>query len=168
MLCKFHQDRSINKKSPPVKVSIPLCVWRAECWKELQGIMSMWASLCPAIVSLPVDVALRVLKRVTVWQGHRSVSSDKTSKALSQVPLSICAMASNLVWTVGVSTACPANTELVPFSMHSSMNALEPPGLDRGDGSRPDGIAFFPFSGCRSLVWAGLHVFCYICWGTPG
>ena len=29
----------------------------------------------------------------------------------------------------------------------------EPPGLDRGDGSRPDGITVFPFSGGRSLVW---------------
>ena len=32
-------------------------------------------------------------------------------------------------------------------------SVLEPPGLDRGDGSRPDGITFFPFSGGRSLVW---------------
>ena len=30
---------------------------------------------------------------------------------------------------------------------------LENPGLDRGDGSRPDGITVFPFSGGRSLVW---------------
>ena len=30
---------------------------------------------------------------------------------------------------------------------------LEPPGLDRGDGSRPDGITVFPFSEVRSLVW---------------
>ena len=30
---------------------------------------------------------------------------------------------------------------------------LEPPGLDRGDGSRPDGITVFLFSGGRSLVW---------------
>ena len=30
---------------------------------------------------------------------------------------------------------------------------LEPPGLDRGDGSRPDGITVFPFSRGRSLVW---------------
>ena len=46
-------------------------VWRAECWKELQGRMSMWASLCPPVcpstVSLPLDLPLRVLKRVTVW-----------------------------------------------------------------------------------------------------
>ena len=32
-------------------------------------------------------------------------------------------------------------------------SVLEPPGLDRGDGSRPDGITVFPFSGRRSLVW---------------
>ena len=32
-------------------------------------------------------------------------------------------------------------------------SVLEPPGLDRGDGSRPDGIAVFPFIGDRSLVW---------------
>ena len=32
-------------------------------------------------------------------------------------------------------------------------SVLEPPGLDRGDGSRPDGITVFPFSRGRSLVW---------------
>ena len=45
-------------------------------------------------------------------------------------------------------------------------SVLEPPGLDRGDGSRPDGITVFPFSGGRSLVWdytcvdtfAGAHI----------
>ena len=43
---------------------------------------------------------------------------------------------------------------------------LELPGLDRGDGSRPDGIKVFPFVGGRSLVWdcacvdtfAGVHL----------
>ena len=53
------------------------------------------------------------------------------------------------------------------FPRHSAMNdvikraiqkaglpsVLEPPGLDRRDGSRPDGITVFPFSGGRSLVW---------------
>ena len=29
----------------------------------------------------------------------------------------------------------------------------QPPGLDRGDGSRPDSITVFPFSGGWSLVW---------------
>ena len=45
-------------------------------------------------------------------------------------------------------------------------SVLEPPGLYRGDGSRPDGITVFPFSGGRSLVWdctcidtfAGVHL----------
>ena len=45
-------------------------------------------------------------------------------------------------------------------------SVLEPPGLDRGVGSRPDGITVFPFSGGRSLVWdctcvdtfAGVHL----------
>ena len=32
-------------------------------------------------------------------------------------------------------------------------SVLEPPGLDRGDGSRPDGITVFSFSVGRSLVW---------------
>ena len=43
---------------------------------------------------------------------------------------------------------------------------MEPPGLDRGDVSRPDGKIVFAFSGGRSLVWdctcvdtfAGLHL----------
>ena len=53
------------------------------------------------------------------------------------------------------------------FPSHSAMNdvvkralqkaglpsVLEPPGLDRGDGSRPDGITVFPFSGGKSWVW---------------
>ena len=53
------------------------------------------------------------------------------------------------------------------FPRHSAMNdvvkralqkaglpsVFEPPGLDRGDGSRPDGITVFPFSGGKSLVW---------------
>ena len=30
---------------------------------------------------------------------------------------------------------------------------MEPPGLDRGDGTRHGGITVFPFSGGRSLVW---------------
>ena len=45
-------------------------------------------------------------------------------------------------------------------------SVLEPPGLDIGDGSRPDGITVFPFSGGRSSVWdctcvdtfAGVHL----------
>ena len=32
-------------------------------------------------------------------------------------------------------------------------SVMEPPGLDRGDGLRPDGITVFPFSGGRCLVW---------------
>ena len=43
---------------------------------------------------------------------------------------------------------------------------LEPPGLYRGDGSRPDGITVFLLSGGRSLIWdrkcvdtfAGVHL----------
>ena len=45
-------------------------------------------------------------------------------------------------------------------------SVFEPPGLDRGDGSRPDGITVFPFGGDRSLVYdctcvdtfAGVHL----------
>ena len=32
-------------------------------------------------------------------------------------------------------------------------SVMEPRGLDREDGSRPDGIAVLPFSGGRILVW---------------
>ena len=32
-------------------------------------------------------------------------------------------------------------------------SALEPTGLDRGDGRRPDGITLFPFSRGMSLIW---------------
>ena len=55
-------------------------VWRTECWKELQGRMSMWASLCPPVcpstVSLPLDLPLRVLKRVTVWHDLYNSSAS--------------------------------------------------------------------------------------------
>ena len=66
------------------------------------------------------------------------------------------------------------------FPRHSAMNdvvkralqkaglpsVLEPPGLDRGDGSHPDSITVFSFSGGRNLVWdctcvytfAGVHL----------
>ena len=76
--------------------------------------------------------------------------------------------------------ACPANAVLAAFQCHSAMNgvvkrALQkaglpsvsgPPGLDRGDGSHPDGITVFPFSGGACLVWdctcvdtfAGVHL----------
>ena len=30
---------------------------------------------------------------------------------------------------------------------------LEPVGLDRGDGKRPDGITVFPFAAGKSLIW---------------
>ena len=70
-------------------------------------------------------------------------------------------------WTAGVCTACPANTVLAAFQRIRQWidmikralqkarlpSVLEPPGLDRGDGSRPDGITVFPFSEGRSLVW---------------
>ena len=49
-------------------------VWRAECWKELQGRMSMWASLCPPVCPSTVSLPLRVLKRVTVWHHLKVVS----------------------------------------------------------------------------------------------
>ena len=32
-------------------------------------------------------------------------------------------------------------------------SVLEPPGLDRGDGKRPDGITVFPYRNGKSLVW---------------
>ena len=61
--------------------------------------------------------------------------------------------------------SCKYSTGHIP--RHSAMNnvvkralqkeglssVLEPPGLDKGDRSRPDGITVFPFSGGRSLVW---------------
>ena len=37
-------------------------------------------------------------------------------------------------------------------------SVLEPPGLDRGDGSRPGDITVFPFRDGRSLVWDCTYV----------
>ena len=70
-------------------------------------------------------------------------------------------------WTVEVCMACPENTLLAAFQdirqwmmwlrerfkkpvWHRFWSLL---GLDRRDGSRPDGITVFPFSGGRSLLW---------------
>ena len=58
------------------------------------------------------------------------------------------------------------------FLRHSAMNdvvkralqkaglssVLEPPGIDRIDGTRPDGMTVFPFSGGWSLVWDRTYV----------
>ena len=84
-------------------------------------------------------------------------------------------------WTKGVCMVCPANTVLAAFQgirqwMKWLIERFKKPachrfwsllgsGLDR-DGSRPDGITVFPFSGGRSLVWdcscvdifAGVHL----------
>ena len=61
-----------------------------------------------------------------------------------------------------------AMNDVVKRALHKAglPSVLEPPGLDRGDGSRTDGITVFPFSGGRSLVWdctcgdtfAGVHL----------
>ena len=82
-------------------------------------------------------------------------------------------------WTVGVCMACSADTVLAAFQgirqwmmwlrelqKAGLPSVLEPPGLDRGDRPRPDGITFFPFSGGRSLVWVCTCVDIYFCWGT--
>ena len=39
------------------------------------------------------------------------------------------------------------------FARSGCPAALEPSGLDRGDGKRPDGMTLFPYSKGRSLVW---------------
>ena len=61
-----------------------------------------------------------------------------------------------------------AMNDVIKRALHQAglPSFLETPGLDRGDGSRPDGITVFPFSGVRSLVWdctcvdtfAGVHL----------
>ena len=58
--------------------------------------------------------------------------------------------------------------DVVKRALQKALWVLEPHGLDRGDGSRPDGKTVFPFSGGRSLVWdctcvdsfAGVHLNC--------
>ena len=40
---------------------------------------------------------------------------------------------------------------LLTHMLHASM--LEPSGLDRGDGKRPDGITVYPYSRDRCLIW---------------
>ena len=45
---------------------------------------------------------------------------------------------------------------------------LEPVGLNRGDGRRPDGITVFPFSGGRSLCWDATCVDTFCATNLPG
>ena len=51
----------------------------------------------------------------------------------------------------------PAASALVVYHDHHQtclVNAvLEPVGLDRGDGKRPDGMTVFPFSRGKCLIW---------------
>ena len=48
-----------------------------------------------------------------------------------------------------------ALNEIVKLSLRSAgiPSVLEPVGIDRGDGKRPDGITIFPFSNGKSLCW---------------
>jgi hypothetical protein len=48
-----------------------------------------------------------------------------------------------------------ALNDLVKWALHTAgiPSILEPVGLDRGDGKRPDEMTIFPFSNGRSLVW---------------
>ena len=71
LLIRWHLESGVQPPRMRSEQRLMKSVWRAECWKELQGRMSMWASLCPPVcpstVSLPLDLPLRVLKRVIVW-----------------------------------------------------------------------------------------------------
>jgi hypothetical protein len=48
-----------------------------------------------------------------------------------------------------------ALNDVIKRALHSAglPSVLEPTGLDRGDGKRPDGMTIFPYSQGRSLVW---------------
>ena len=106
-----------------------------------------------------------VLKKVLWW-------SSPSEWALMLVFLILAAAAGGR--RVEVCMASPANTVLndVIIVIKRALqkaglpSVLEPPGLDRGDGSRPDGITVFQFSGGMSLIWdctcvdtfAGVHL----------
>ena len=51
------------------------------------------------------------------------------------------------------------------FQKASLPSVLEPPGLGRGDESRPDGMTVLPFIEGKSLVWDCACL--YFCWDTP-
>ena len=71
LLIRGHLESGVQPPRVRSEQRLMKSVWRAECWKELQWRMSLWASLCPPVcpstVSLHLDLPLRVLKRVTVW-----------------------------------------------------------------------------------------------------
>ena len=48
-----------------------------------------------------------------------------------------------------------ALNDTIKRALHSAgmPSMLEPPGLDRGDGRRPDGLTLFPFTEGRCLIW---------------
>ena len=84
LLIRWHLERGAQPPCMRSEQRLMKSVWWAECWKELQGRMSMWASLCPPVcpstVSLPLDLPLRVLKRVIVWHHLYAMTSRKRRK----------------------------------------------------------------------------------------
>ena len=49
---------------------------------------------------------------------------------------------------------CSLNDAIQPFSGLTHMaSVLEPGGLDRGDGKRPDGFTLFPWKFGKTLAW---------------
>ena len=58
-----------------------------------------------------------------------------------------------------------ARSDVIHISLQSAgiPAQLEPAGLDRGDGNRPDDVALFPYTRGNSLVWAAtLHVSAFV------
>ena len=137
-----------------------------DCWPRRRGESVAWLNALPVSSlgtllyseSFRVAIALRVGADVYIPHSCR------------------CGGRKDSICLHGLS--CKYNASRFP--KHSAMNdvvkrelqkgglpsVLEPPGLDRGDGSRPDGLTVFPFSSGRSLVWdctcfgtlAGVHL----------
>lgn len=64
----------------------------------------------------------------------------------------VCLVSTALADTQGIATAL---NDVIRRALQSAgiPSVLEPVGVDRGDGKRPDGISVFPFSNGKCLCW---------------
>ena len=77
----------------------------------------------------------------------KTLDSSKTVDAYGHHPLSCAKSAGKF--------PRHAALNVVKRALHSAdlHSVLEPVGLDRGDGKRPDGMTTFPYQHDRSLIW---------------
>ena len=158
------------------EIEIPMCFYaKMQCKCIMQCQMRCYTSLY--IIS-------KQFKKSRDFPGNKKNPGTKKTPKIDRDPgmetLDVIHLHSSRFQRTSVLTTCTYVTALemhrrdIEISYLSKRalrksclpSVLEPPGLDRGDGSRPDGKRVFPFSGGRGLVWdcTSVDTFCY---GTP-